>query len=153
MTRTVYTTPPQLARYADLFRDAWNKANDEGRDGERVTDGLTAVFSRMASERTLVLTGPENLVNHIEGIQATLTKRNARIAELEEALRLAVDGEPSQEALKKAYRRGWKACASSAMTGVSAAARALQEAQRMAYSAYDEGERVEAVESPEVLVP
>lgn len=48
---------------------------------------------------TATFSGPANLITHIEGLQASLTKRNARIAELEEKLDLAENGEPTQESI------------------------------------------------------
>lgn len=52
----------------------------------------------------------EALKIHIEGLQATLTKRNARIAELEEKLARPIDLPADvQKKIDKAYARGWKA--------------------------------------------
>lgn len=54
----------------------------------------------------------EKLQIHIEGLQATLTKRNARIAQLEAKLALPVDlGPELEKKLEKAYKTGWQKCA------------------------------------------
>lgn len=51
----------------------------------------------------------EALIIHIEGLQATLTKRNARIKELEELL---ANPNPQIEKLeRRAYKQGWRDCA------------------------------------------
>ena len=54
----------------------------------------------------------EALKIHIEGLQATLTKRNARIAELEAKLAKPVDlPDEIKKLTDKAYKQGWQACA------------------------------------------
>jgi hypothetical protein len=51
----------------------------------------------------------EALKIHIEGLQATLTKRNARILELETKLATPIELAPElQKKIDKAYARGWK---------------------------------------------
>lgn len=51
----------------------------------------------------------EALKIHIEGLQATLTKRNARILELETKLATPVDlPDEVKKKIDKAYARGWK---------------------------------------------
>lgn len=58
---------------------------------------------------SVTLEGPENLIRHIEGLQATITKRNETIARQQAEIQRLEDGEPSQEGLKGAYRKGYKA--------------------------------------------
>jgi regulator of replication initiation timing len=54
----------------------------------------------------------EKLQIHIEGLQATLTKRNKRIAELEAKLAVPIDlGPEVKKKLEQAYKDGWKKCA------------------------------------------
>ena len=82
----------------------------------------------------------EHLIAHIEGLQATLTKRNARIAELEQRL---ADGPTSMEEkyrLHAAYRDGWKDCAGRLMNIVHDHALALREIRKEAFRLYTEGE-------------
>lgn len=58
----------------------------------------------------------EALKVHIEGLQATLTKRNARIADLEARLAIPVDlPENIQKMIDKAYKDGWEACSQELM--------------------------------------
>lgn len=53
----------------------------------------------------------EELIVHIEGLQATLTKRNARIAELEAKLSVPVDlPEHIEKLVDKSYKKGWRDC-------------------------------------------
>jgi hypothetical protein len=62
--------------------------------------------------REVKLETDEALKIHIEGLQATLTKRNARIAELEEKLAKPIDLPADiQKRIDKAYASGWKAAA------------------------------------------
>ncbi len=59
------------------------------------------------TDHTITISGPANLVAHIEGLQAAVTKRNARIAELEGALgRSGVSTLPTPEQLANAFERG-----------------------------------------------
>jgi len=65
----------------------------------------------------------ENLHIHIEGLQATLAKRNIRIAEMQEDV---ANPNPRQErAIKKAYKDGWRACAEELMSETATATNAL----------------------------
>ncbi len=82
----------------------------------------------------------ESLVIHIEGLQATLTKRNARIAELEEKLGQPIDlPTKTQKLLNKAYKQGWKDCASVLMESTRDAALELGKIRRNAFRLYAEG--------------
>ena len=65
----------------------------------------------------------ENLHIHIEGLQATLAKRNIRIAEMEKDV---ADPNPRQErAIKQAYKNGWRACAEELMSETATMANSL----------------------------
>lgn len=88
----------------------------------------------------ITLSGPENLIAHIKGLQATLTERNQVIANLQEQLGLAENGEPQQKALAKAYRDGWKACAGRLTRITVDAALALRDINKQAHDIYREGE-------------
>ena len=57
---------------------------------------------------TLTLTGPENLVRHIEAVQAAVAKRNAEIERLSAEVKRLKEGEPIQENLRQAYRKGYR---------------------------------------------
>ena len=68
----------------------------------------------------------EALKIHIEGLQSTLGKRNARIKELEEKLSQPVDmPEKVQKMIQKAYRQGWKDCANNLIASSNELHRAL----------------------------
>jgi hypothetical protein len=81
----------------------------------------------------------EALHIHIEGLQATLTKRNARIAELE--AKLADPELINNVAVKRAYRNGWKACAGRMMEASKETALLLKEIRKDAFEIYLEGDR------------
>lgn len=76
----------------------------------------------------------ESLIIHIEGLQATLTKRNARIAVFGGQLR-----NPeilTEQAKEREYRRGWEACASHLMGATLTLARELGKTRKEAFEAY-----------------
>ena len=75
----------------------------------------------------------ESLVVHIEGLQATLTKRNERIAELEAQIS---NGTLTDREKKKEYKRGWEACASEMINMTNQAAQALGKIRKDAYKIY-----------------
>lgn len=82
----------------------------------------------------------EALKIHIEGLQATLTKRNARIAELEAKLSLPIDlPAKTQKLLDKAYKQGWKDCANVLMESTRDAALTLGKIRRNAFRLYVDG--------------
>jgi hypothetical protein len=65
----------------------------------------------------------ENLHIHIEGLQATLAKRNLLIANMKEDV---ANPDPRHErAIKKAYKDGWRACAEKLMSETATATNAL----------------------------
>lgn len=101
---------------------------------------------------TLTLDDREHLIAHIEGLQATLSKRNAVIADLTEKLRVANEGEPTQAVLLKAYRDGWRACAATfgaVAHEAEAALRTLSKIGRRAHiDGYDLAEKVERPARP-----
>lgn len=82
----------------------------------------------------------EQLIIHIEGLQATLTKRNARIAELEQQYAKANKNILLDKAVKKAYKQGWQACAARLMEITRTTALELSEIRQEAWRAYSEGE-------------
>lgn len=90
---------------------------------------------------TLELQGPEHLIAHIQGLQATLTQRNATIEKLRQDLGLAESGEPNEKALNKAYKRGWEDCALRLENVTRDAAVSLGRIRKNALDIYYEGER------------
>ena len=87
------------------------------------------------------LNGREDYIVHIEGLQATLTKRNVRIAELEKQLKDAETTALESRAVKKAYKQGWQACASRLMDITRKTALDLSEVRKEAWRVYSEGEK------------
>jgi len=82
----------------------------------------------------------EALKIHIEGLQATLTKRNARIAELEAKIIEIKDNPIVGAAEKKAYKKGWQDCAGHLMQTTQIAARSLSEIRKDAFKLYLDGD-------------
>lgn len=83
----------------------------------------------------------EALKIHIEGLQATLTKRNARIAELEAKLAKPVDlPEEVKKLLNKAYKEGWQACASHLVDTTRLMAGELAKVRKEAMNVYLKGD-------------
>lgn len=79
----------------------------------------------------------EALKIHIEGLQSTLGKRNARIKELEAIIAQPVDLPATVEKmLKKAYKEGWKACASNLLDATKVASENLGFISKKALDAY-----------------
>ena len=79
----------------------------------------------------------EALKIHIEGLQATLTKRNARIAELEEKLTIPTPLEPEiEKRIKKAYKQGWQDCSTELMEITRNTARELTKVRKEAFRVY-----------------
>lgn len=82
----------------------------------------------------------EALVIHIEGLQATLTKRNARIKELEAKLSEPIDlPEKFQKLLDKSYKKGWKDCANLLIENTRNAALELGKIRKDAFRLYIDG--------------
>ena len=82
----------------------------------------------------------ESLLIHIEGLQATLTKRNARIAELEAKVAELKNNPEAAVSKKRAYQEGWKACAAHLMETTRKTALELAKIRREAFNLYLEGE-------------
>lgn len=83
----------------------------------------------------------EGLIVHIEGLQATLTKRNKRIEELEQRVIDAENGDLPKTALERAYKDGWEACAGRLMETARVAAQSLGKVRRDAFEVMLEAER------------
>lgn len=95
----------------------------------------------MSDPREPDMSKREALLVHIEGLQATLTKRNARIAELEAQLTAGSDSPLVERASRKAYRDGWEACAGHLMEATRVAAIALGKVRGDAWQVYLEAEK------------
>lgn len=87
----------------------------------------------------------EGLIVHIEGLQATLAKRNVRIAELEEQLRNPSALTEKAEGL--AFQRGWEACSGHLMQITFDLARELGKVRKEAFRVYLDYDRA-AQEAP-----
>ncbi|WP_420110631.1 hypothetical protein [Pseudactinotalea sp.] len=90
---------------------------------------------------TITLPAKQAIHQHVEHLQATLAKRNAEIERLTERLQEAEAGEPNQEALGRAYKRGWQDAATHLMNTTQDAARALGKTRRDAWDIYLRAER------------
>ena len=66
------------------------------------------------TEATVTLTGPQNLILHIEHLQRVITERNATILALQADLSNLRDAtfEPSHPQLRQAWKDGYNACRS-----------------------------------------
>ena len=93
------------------------------------------------AEITITLPVKQATQNHIESLQATLGKRNARIEQLEMQLAEAVAGEPNQAALGAAYKRGWRDACNKLMSVTHEAARGLSAVRKDAMDIYLEAEK------------
>ena len=78
----------------------------------------------------------ESLIIHIEGLQATLAKRNARIAELEAQIAELKDNPLARMSEDKAFKEGWKACAGHMMELTRATAVELGKVRKEAFRYY-----------------
>ncbi len=83
----------------------------------------------------------EQLIIHIEGLQATLTKRNARIEELEAQVEKLKKSPANKDAERKGYKQGWKDCASHLMEITRKTALELREIRREAFDLYLNGDK------------
>jgi len=84
---------------------------------------------------------------HIEGLQATLTRRNARIEQLEAQIAEGGNSPAQKAAIKKAFKRGWTECAQRLMAATSQAAGALTTINREAWQEYLNSEQLEREEA------
>lgn len=89
----------------------------------------------------------EYLLIHIEGLQATLTKRNARIADLEKQLQSLetkiAQNNKVRKLVNQAYKDGWKDCASKLMEITRETALQLRAVRKSAFSIYLDGDKIE----------
>ena len=91
----------------------------------------------------MILETDEALKIHIEGLQATLTKRNARIAELEAKLAEPVDvPEKVKKMVSNAYKSGWKDCANLMMEATKDTAQVLSKIRKDAFDLYLQGDKL-----------
>ena len=82
------------------------------------------------------------LIAHIKGLQITITERNARIAELQEKLAIPMPLEPEiEKRITKAYKDGWKDCATHMMELTRNTATELGKVRKEAYRYYLEAEK------------
>jgi hypothetical protein len=87
-------------------------------------------------EITITIPASEAAQQHIEGLQATLTKRNQQIERLHNQLMEAQASEPTQAALAISYRNGWRDAASHLMESSRIAAHALGKVNKNAFEIY-----------------
>lgn len=83
----------------------------------------------------------ESLLIHIEGLQATLAKRNARITELEAKITKQGSKIQTEMAVRKAYKKGWTDCAAKLADIARTTALQLREIRSEAWRFYTEGEQ------------
>jgi len=100
----------------------------------------------MSTGVTITIPVKEATQAHIEHLQATLTKRNERIAQLEERLAEAEAGEPNRERLGREFRAGYEAAVSKLSSEISKAKSALENLRGSAVASYIEGPRLIQVE-------
>jgi uncharacterized protein involved in exopolysaccharide biosynthesis len=82
----------------------------------------------------------EALHIHIEGLQATLTKRNARIAQLEaQVAELKMNPEAGAKETK-AYKAGWQAAANQLKAATTKMAYELREIDKASFKVWLEGD-------------
>lgn len=98
-------------------------------------------MAEIANEITFTIPVTHAANRHIEDLQATLTKRNARIEQLTAQLEEALTGEPNQRALAGAYKRGWQDASNLLMSTTADAARALGKLRKEAFDIYLQSER------------
>jgi hypothetical protein len=82
----------------------------------------------------------ERLHIHIEGLEGTLRKRNAKILDLEAKLAdpSLIDG----PLVKRAYKDGWQACAQELMKATLDASTHLKQIKDQAFGVYLKGENL-----------
>jgi hypothetical protein len=99
----------------------------------------------MDTSEEIIITLPvkQATAQHIEQIQATLTKRNAQIEHLTERLREAQAGEIHQAKLAAEYKRGWQDACNHLMATTADLARELGKVRREAFDLYLQSERRE----------
>jgi soluble cytochrome b562 len=95
----------------------------------------------LARKKTMNIETKEQLIVHIEGLQATLSKRNARIEELESQIEKLKRSPANKDAERKGYRQGWKDCASRMMEITRKTALDLREIRKDAFDLYIDGDK------------
>ena len=93
------------------------------------------------NEITITIPASEAAQRHIEQVEAALTKRNLEIERLSLRLEQALTGEPNQQALNAAYKRGWQDAARHLMTTTQTAAQALGKVRSDAWTIYLQSEK------------
>jgi flagellar biosynthesis/type III secretory pathway protein FliH len=93
------------------------------------------------TEITITIPASQAAQLHIEQLQATLTKRNTRIASLEEQLSEALAGEPNQTAHKNSYKRGWQDAMNELSEATRKMAQELAKLRADAFNIYLKGEK------------
>lgn len=78
----------------------------------------------------------ESLIIHIEGLQATLTKRNNRIADLEAIIEKMKMDPVSTAEQQKYYKKGWQDCSVKLMEATKEAALDLAKVHNKAFQEY-----------------
>ena len=95
------------------------------------------------SEKIAIEVDPKDaLVRHIESLQRALTKRNARIAELEARLEGEGEAEHMQRARREGYREGYQTAAGRIMDATRKFKDVLDNANHEAFQVYLEGDRI-----------
>ena len=97
-------------------------------------------MTEVQNEITITIPVTQAAQHHIDGLQATLTKRNYAIERLTRQLEEALTGEPNQKALAAAYKRGWQAAAGHLMTATGATAVSLGKLHKDAWAIYLQAE-------------
>lgn len=100
----------------------------------------------MSTEVTITIPVKEATQAHIEHLQATLTKRNERIAQLEERLAEAEAGEPNRERLGREFRAGYESAVINLSAEISKLMLSLEKVRGSTVNAYIEGPRLVQVE-------
>lgn len=90
---------------------------------------------------TFEVSARDALLREKLALEATLTKRNERIAELEARLEAGEESEYVAKARAEGVREGWQACAQSVMNAASSAERELSNLRERGWKVYLEGEK------------
>ena len=85
----------------------------------------------------------EALLVHIEGLQVTITKRNAEIERLRAQIADGAESAAAKAAVRRAFKAGWQECSARLMEATSQASSALTTINRAAWAEYLKGETKE----------
>lgn len=96
----------------------------------------------MGEKVTIEFDADDAKVAHIEHLQATLTKRNARIAELEAQLSEEGESKAMTRKYELGYKHGWIAASGEMMEQTRQMGRYLQETYDGAFQVYLAGDRL-----------